>query len=936
MKRIFSLFLIVISCLTVKAQLTWNAYLDSSSKNRSARQPEKAIDFLLKAIAVFPKDSLQSQTYVQSQKMIGDLYYISLQDPEAAIPFYEDARSVLLKNDRQLSKEYADLCNSLGTIYTINGGLDSAETLQIQAKNIRLTLFGDKSASYAQSCNNLGSLYRSKGDYESAEGLLVIAKGIREQLPPAGKQPVYAITCTGLANLYRDMGKYKDAEQLYLLARKVRADTFSVNHPVYAESCNILADLYYYMERYHEAEPLYLEAKNIREKIGKTTHAYGESCNNLASLYRNMQRFSEAEKLALETKAIYEKILPEDHPSRTINLNNIAELYYAMGKYAESEAYFLLARKDWETRLGKGHPYFISNSDELARLYQRNNRAGKANEIISEVSGLKFKQLRKVFQFTSENEQQLYLQNINGSADEYHTFYFKDHPHDKAGTAFDISLANRSLILNTIRQTREAIYTSGDPALEGSFQQWAFTRQQLARLYSRGAQGDTFQIKKLEDRAGAFEKKLAKGSKAFRKMQDPISWQTIRKELAPGEAAIEYASFRVFNNDLVTDSIYYVALLIRKEWDEPRLIPLFEEKQLDSIFKMRAPSNAAKIDLHYSQRRLYELVWQPAEPYLGGVTKIYFAPAGKLHAIAIAALPVNDQQVLLDKYKLVQYLTTASITDKEERRVNSKDKILLYGAVQYDADSGSMRQAAMRYSNQSNVSRALPENFKDLDEFGYFRPLPNSEAEINFIARTAAVHNIPTQMFSGAEANEESLKSFNNEPGSFVLHVSTHGFFIPQPKISPSGDQNLGQVLAGSANPMLRTGLILAGAENTWRGRQFPDVEDGVLTGYEISNLYFPKNKLVVLSACETGLGDVQGDEGVFGLQRSFKMAGAEQVLMSLWSVDDQKTSEFMQLFYKNLLNNQTISGAFAITQNFMKNKYRRQPYLWAAWVLVK
>jgi len=129
---------------------------------------------------------------------------------------------------------------------------------------------------------------------------------------------------------------------------------------------------------------------------------------------------------------------------------------------------------------------------------------------------------------------------------------------------------------------------------------------------------------------------------------------------------------------------------------------------------------------------------------------------------------------------------------------------------------------------------------------------------------------------------------------------------------------------------------LLSGANAAWKGKPIVGVEDGVLTAYEVSNLYLPNTKLVVLSACETGLGDIQGNEGVYGLQRAFKIAGVKNLVMSLWKVGDKETSEFMQEFYKNIFNKLSISDAFYSAQTVMKNKYRNEPYKWAAWILVR
>ena len=193
-------------------------------------------------------------------------------------------------------------------------------------------------------------------------------------------------------------------------------------------------------------------------------------------------------------------------------------------------------------------------------------------------------------------------------------------------------------------------------------------------------------------------------------------------------------------------------------------------------------------------------------------------------------------------------------------------------------------------------------------------------------------------MVSGINATEESFKALNGQASPSVLHIATHGFFFPDPKQTDSIQRKFessAKVFRQSDNPLFRSGLLFAGANNAWQGNPVSGIEDGIVTAYDVSNMYFPNTKLVVLSACETALGDIQGSEGVYGLQRAFKIAGVKNLVMSLWKVPDAETSEFMQLFYNNMFNKQSVSDAFYHAQTTMKNKYRNEPVKWAAWVLV-
>ena len=264
----------------------------------------------------------------------------------------------------------------------------------------------------------------------------------------------------------------------------------------------------------------------------------------------------------------------------------------------------------------------------------------------------------------------------------------------------------------------------------------------------------------------------------------------------------------------------------------------------------------------------------------------------------------------------------------------------MYGGIKYDADSTDLKQTIPLYAINTNKekTRSIPD---DLTRSGSFSYLPGTEAEIETIEKQAKKTQNQISVLSGIKATEESFKALNGQASPSVLHIATHGFFFPDPKDDKRDSiqrmfETSAKVFRESDNPLFRSGLLFAGANIAWKGKSIEGIEDGILTAYEVSNMYLPNTKLVVLSACETALGDIQGSEGVYGLQRAFKIAGVQNLVMSLWKVPDAETAEFMQLFYKNMFAKQSISDAFYHAQTIMKNKYRNDPYKWAAWVLVR
>jgi CHAT domain-containing protein len=215
-------------------------------------------------------------------------------------------------------------------------------------------------------------------------------------------------------------------------------------------------------------------------------------------------------------------------------------------------------------------------------------------------------------------------------------------------------------------------------------------------------------------------------------------------------------------------------------------------------------------------------------------------------------------------------------------------------------------------------------------------PLPGTAKEIGTLQQLFAGKGINVATVNGVNATEDAFKLLDNRSPS-IIHLATHGFFLPDPTFKQLKTESdlTGNNYAISEEPLMRSGVVMAGANKAWSGEKTaPGAEDGILTAYEIAQLNLSNTKLVVLSACETALGDLQGTEGVFGLQRAFKIAGVKNLVVSLWQVPDKETAELMGLFYNNLLSAQPVRDAFYNAQKEMRSKY--PPFSWAAFVLVE
>lgn len=849
--------------------------------------------------------------------------------------------------------EYAQSCNGLAILYNVMGRYEMAEPLYLEAKQVREKVFGKDDAEYAGICSNLGILYEAMGQYQKAEALLIEARQVKEKMLGKGHYE-YAVSCNNLANLYLNIGQYQKAEPVYLQAKQTFETSRGKDDPFYAPCCENLGILYLYTGRYNEAESLITEAKQLREKLLGNDHLdYGNSCMNLASVYSRMGQYKKAEGLNVEARAIIEKTLGRNHPRYAFVCNNLGTLYTSLSQFEKAKRLLAEAKQIREKLLGREHSKYTETCNDLAFLYWTTNDYEKAAAYYEEALVLQRAQIKRIFQFTSEEEKQAYLTDNKANDNRFFSFSYMDRQPDRRGFTYDVVLSRRNLILSSLQQLRNANYNTTDTSIRNKYNNWIRSRQQLSTWYAKPIAERPAFVKDLEETTNTLEKELTLLSSDFKKQQqNELGWKDIQRSLKPAEAAIEFVEFAYADGKRWTDSTYYIALVVRKDKPTPELVLLFEKKSLDSLLKRRnlaTQGDASYIDSLYlatsgennsRSGSLYNLVWRPLEKNLKGITKVYFAPTGLLHRISFAAIPVNSNEVLGDRYGLVQLTTTASVASLPVHRLSPADEVMLYGGVKYDADSVSLKQAAELYTS-SSTNASLPGSLDRGDRGTTWQYLPGSQKEINEIQRLGKQKGRALKLHENVNATEESIKSFNAKNSPAVLHIATHGFFFPDPKENKKDDlltkfETSGKVFKQSDNPLFRSGLLFAGANNAWRGKPIDGVEDGVLTAYEVSNLYLPNTKLVVLSACETGLGDIQGSEGVYGLQRSFKMANVQNLIMSLWKVPDMATEEFMTRFYQNMFAKQSIANAFYNAQAAMKNKYRNNPYNWGAWVLVR
>ncbi|MGV3603009.1 MAG: CHAT domain-containing protein [Dyadobacter fermentans] len=395
-------------------------------------------------------------------------------------------------------------------------------------------------------------------------------------------------------------------------------------------------------------------------------------------------------------------------------------------------------------------------------------------------------------------------------------------------------------------------------------------------------------------------------------------WQNLQDSLKTGEALVDFVRVPM------QDSVMYYALVLRSDTPGPSLVSVCPEEQVRKLLNEAAGTQVG-IEALYTSSALQEMIWGNLGPALSGVRYIRYVPVGLLHRLSFDAFTPAE-------YTLTRLLTSQELVEKG-RWMSSKGrrKISLWGGITYGGQGSRNRIARKR----SEPPTGIPSRSRD-SRGGPWEYLPGTATEvqtISQIARRAKEERVKT--YEDLKASEEAFKSEKHLGGQFetpdVVHLATHGFFYP---LKPRKWEGLP---SKSNSPLTRTGLALANANLAATGLVGSGSEDGILTALEVADLNFVGSRLVVLSACETALGDIDTEEGVYGLQRAFKMAGVRYVLMSLWKVPDNETAKMMTYFYQHLMadKNFDVESAFRKTQQQMIKEHP-SPYYWAGFVLTK
>ena len=883
-------------------------------------------------------------------------------------------KHALAINEKELGPDDPQVAIDLGNLallYNAESRYKESEQLYRRALAINEKAVGPDHPDVAVVLSNLENLYREQGRYGEAETLSKRALAIYEKVLGPDHTNV-ATVLNNLESLYQEQGRYGEAEALSKRALAINEKALGPDNPTVAYALNNLAVLYVAEGRYKEAEPLYNRALAIREKaLGPEHPDVAGTMTNLAVLYVAEGRYDEAEPLYKRGLAIREKTRGPNHPDVATDLSNLAALYAEQGRYAEAEPLDKRALEIEEQALGSDHPRVATDLYCLSKLYYAEGHYDQAEQIVLRSLRILRGRFEYSFAYMSEKDRLQFLATVKKVFTLYFSLALTEHEQNAAvaGRTYDLLLWQKGLVSTSVATLRAQVVANGDPQAIKIFEDLTAKKSQSSRLTAIRPTGWQEARARADTEANDLEQQLARRVNSFADQKNLASatWQDVQKALKPGEAAVEFVRFPFHDGNKQTDKTYYIALVIRPENPQPALIQLGEGHDLEGaafsaylaevgIRKTRKALPALESGAS-PWRGLYDSVWKPLEAPLGGAKRVYVSLDGALNEIPLGVLQGSDGRRVMEKYDFRVVSSTRDLLRARHRSTNNT--ATLVGNPRFLLSDEEQRIALNRWHGAQKpepamllASAVLPGNpasgalSRDATERGACNPLPpaggvlcplpGTATEIQTIGQLLRDKHWQVSDYQDNQALEEVVKKAANPR---VLHLATHGFFLSDQQVK------LGESLSGQSSgledPMMRSGLFFAGADRTLKSQPaIEGLETGVLTAYEATALNLQGTELVVLSACETGRGQVQNGEGVFGLGRALQEAGAESVLMSLWSVPDRETQELMTLFYKNWLTGmdkpEALRRAQIAERDHVTERYGEDlPYYWGAFILV-
>ncbi|MEO9806074.1 MAG: CHAT domain-containing tetratricopeptide repeat protein [Reichenbachiella sp.] len=765
----------------------------------------------------------------------------------------------------------------------------------------------EESIALASLYNNYAVIAQSQGKYTEAEEYFQKAEMLLLKHEKENSLS-HAILSSNQALYYNEIGQNEEAESFIEKAMNMAGDelrkkgrdnvSFKINQGL----------IYYSSGKYTEAESIFNDVLELkRKRMARNQTDYANVENYLASVLMESGQVDRVQSLLDDALRIFESKYNKEHPAYIKTKHNLGRFHLYQGRYAEAALVLKEVNNAYIQFFGEFHPDYLRSLEDLAVVSWKQKDYETANKQFKQVISTYLELVEKNFAAMSEYEKGQYWAGVRPSILKFYNYASSRALEDPQllTEMYNIQLKTKGILFSTSARIRDEILGGDNQKLKSLYLEWQQAKEDLLLYYTYSkTQLDNLKIdlKGAEAKANQLEKELSRQSSDFAAANKlpTTTLSQVKSSLSPTDVAIETIGFPGFENSFTTNK-KYAFLIADPNSEHPGLAILENGNELDGKY---AKGYRNMVRLKIDNPILYEQYWQAVDKKLGGVKNVHLSLDGVYFQVNISALRKPDNTYVSDGINFHLYSSTRDLVDKNESRATSK-KADFFG-------------------------------FPDYGNKGLLAALPGTKVEIDAVSQITRSNGYTVRAFLENNASETNFKKIASPS---LLHVATHGFFLQQSESSQ--EKVLGiEVSQAKDNPLLRSGLMLSNAEQAMSASKYQSsnevsaVDNGILTAYEVLTLNLKNTDLVVLSACETGLGEIKSGEGVYGLQRAFQVAGAQSVIMSLWKVSDEATKNLMTHFYREWMSGKTKNAAFIAAQKRLRQDFP-EPYYWGAFVLL-
>ncbi len=878
---------------------------------------EKYLDLALEVLYDKRKEGNNMIHYVNAMESKARLYAIKGMYDEAEDIFR--ANSKLIKKAELDKYDLTDNDDEIARIYLSIGMYAEASEILEKALKKKEGELGADNKSLIPTLIPIGKMELIKGDYTNAEKTALRTLGIAEKV--YGKNSSNKVECLMLlSDINSTLGDFESAE-------KNLTEALNIHRAVFGEKQLRLAEVYAMLalaklnknNNVKDAKAYFEKAKGILlNELDKTNPLYAELLKDQAYVFIANAEYGQAFTTLLEAEKIW---LNKVGKRNNINAASIyvflGDIYYMLKNYNEAEVQYKKAKDIYVKYFSPQHPEYVKTLAKESKVLFMKGKDKESMKLMEEVLSNYDEFIKYYFPALSEREKARFWNTIKGDYEFYNTLVLKSitSPDDRlVGKLYDNALNTKALLLNSSIKMRENILKSGDEELIKNYNDWLESKELLTDVLSMSVE-QLINYRINEDSlvrvVELLEKDLSERSELFSSNTERtlVSWEDVKDVLKENEVAVEMIRFRYFNH-VFTDSILYAVVTLRNERnrDRPELILLSNGKDLES-----------KYFQYYKNMIVYQLpdnvsygkYWKNIDQKISDNATVYLSPDGVYNQINLEAIMLENGKYVLDNSNIVLVSNTKDLVLKNHHKANKQkeNRALMFGDPDFYVSTSPTIAKGKIIVND----------------------LPGTEKEVNSLHDLLTKNGWKTDYYLQLDASEDQVKALNNPR---VFHIATHGFYTPNKEVTEEISMSEVNEAEAVENPLLRSGLMLRGAGDVLNKTKYNyNIESGILTAYEAMNLNLDYTDLVVLSACETGVGDVTAGEGVYGLQRAFLVAGAKTMVMSLFKVSDEATNELMVTFYRKWFETGEMRKSFIDAKKEIRNKYQ-DPIYWGAFIM--